>query len=1180
MTLRDKLYDHFVAELHGPVNGPDEEVAEQHVVSRYLLGLLAPLETGRNDAQQHSVTEDVQNGANVSPALDVCEQGRDDDLSAVQDESTDDGGDDSAVAIKEALIPSSLGMSFTVDRTESEILVTAEWGRYEKQASESRISEKSKKPLRAWKRIPCGGGWKPLLLKAGPVQPFAVDPSEPDVIVQGRVVEYHGDWIVTLFLVNMQEAMGNLYKDDLWLFQVSLKVKSAGERPAFVKRSSRQQQQYMDVQDKLERENMEMLYRDRVEFAVGHGTSVHASVAVGDPTRAVSIETTALPRHEAPARIAPGADAYTEFSGLQLDMAVLADPVKLDDASLIAALQPLATAYEAWIERQRECVDAAVSRLDEHRDAAGTALDECTEALRRIREGIGVLNGDAQAREAFRFANRAMHLQRVRSIHTQELRRSGSASITEIDIPANRTWYPFQLAFILMNLPGLADLAHPDRCGGIKAHADLLWFPTGGGKTEAYLGLAAFTMAMRRLQGIVEGRDGRHGVAVLMRYTLRLLTLQQYQRAAALICACETIRREDVERWGEEPFRLGLWVGRRTTPNDTAESHEAVMQLRGVAGYVTAHAGLGSPHQVTHCPWCGRVIAGGKDIEVESYAKGRARTIIYCGDPLGACPFSRKQSPGEGLPLLLVDDEIYRRLPDLLIATVDKFAQMPWNGRVQMLFGRVDGRCPRHGFRSPEIHDADMHRVAGPHPAVRSTPHPLLRPPDLIIQDELHLISGPLGTLVGLYETAVDELASWECNGRRVRPKVIASTATVRRAPEQVQQVFARSLRIFPPSGLDAEDNFFSRESPDRPGRLYAGVCAPGFRLKSVLIRVYTALLSASQKLYEEYGAAADPWMTLAGYFNSLRELGGMRRLVDDDVRSRLWNMEEHGLGRRGALRVEELTSRIDAVDIPHILDLLETGFDPAKDAQRKREKQAGRAPTNPRPVDVLLATNMLSVGVDIGRLGLMVVAGQPKSTSEYIQATSRIGRRHPGLVLTVLNWARPRDMSHYETFEHYHQSFYRHVETLSVTPYSARALDRGLTAVLVSLIRLAGVEFNPNDSAAALDLIHPIVEAAKKAIESRAGLVTADNAVQAAVLKEIKQRLDAWHSTAEKKNAAGAQLGYRSGKENVVNLLWRPGDGGPRQFTCLQSLRDVEEEANLVLYSSDAGGYEGKGVS
>ena len=701
----------------------------------------------------------------------------------------------------------------------------------------------------------------------------------------------------------------------------------------------------------------------------------------------------------------------------------------------------------------------------------------------------------------------------------------------------------------------------------------MLWFPTGGGKTEAYLGLTAYTLGIRRLQGTVAGRSGMDGVAVLMRYTLRLLTLQQFQRATTLICACELIRRADVARWGSTPFRIGLWVGQRTTPNTSDQSDEALKREHGHAHRASSVGGSGSPAQLTNCPWCGAKIQAEKGhIQVE---KPTRRTLTYCGDPLGDCPFARNQSPGEGLPVLVVDEDIYRRLPALLIATVDKFAQLPWNGATGMLFGHVDGFCPRHGFRSPDMDDKERHPAQGGFPAVQVQKHPPLRPPDLIIQDELHLISGPLGTLVGLYEAAVDRLASWDVGGTRVRPKVIASTATIRRAADQVHALFLRQVAIFPPQGLDADDSFFARQQQATaadPGRRYLGICAIGKRQKAALIRVTTALLAASQKLYLDYGTHVDPWMTLVGYFNAMRELGGMRRLVDDDIRSRLNQTHRLGLARRRPPILEELTSRKGASDIPRILDLLEVRFDPADEATRDAARKRGAKVDLPTPLDVLLATNMISVGVDVKRLGLMVVSGQPKTTAEYIQATSRIGRSHPGLVCTIFTWARPRDLSHYEQFEHYHATFYQQVEALSVTPFAAQALRRGLAALVVTLVRLLGDEFNANDRAGRVDATHPYATEAIRILTERAALVTGQPALGVEVAQTVRALLDSWRDQASR-TTGGRILGYKPKKDGLtVGLLKGSEAGRWDDFTCLHSLRDVEPGVNLVLGDGDWG--------
>ena len=529
---------------------------------------------------------------------------------------------------------------------------------------------------------------------------------------------------------------------------------------------------------------------------------------------------------------------------------------------------------------------------------------------------------------------------------------------------------------------------------------------------------------------------------------------------------------------------------------------------------------------------------------------------------MGQCLFSARRSPDEGLPVVVVDEEIYRRLPSLLISTADKFAQMPWKGETQMLFGRVNGYCTRHGYRSPEVRDKDSHPKRRQLPPAKTIPVGKLRPPDLIIQDELHLISGPLGTLVGLYETAIEQLSSWEVDGKTVRPKVIASTATIRHAESQVYSLYLRRVNIFPPSGIDIQDNFFSRQrepGEENPGRLYLGICAPGIRTKMVIIRVYVAYMAAAQQLFEKYGKAVDPYMTLVGYFNAMRELGGTRRTVEDSVRSRLRRMPARGLSKRfiNPFNLEELTSRKSASDIPKILDRLEIQFEPGKDRGGKGQK---------RPLDVLLATNMISVGVDVNRLGLMVVAGQPKTTSEYIQATSRVGRHHPGIVCVVYNWARPRDLSHYERFEHYHATLYQHVEALSVTPFSPRARDRGLTGVLVSLIRLPGEEFNKNMEAGSVKRDHNFPQTAIEAISQRAMLIEGSNEIGTEVKQELEERLDEWLSKAQQVSGGGGQLGYRRERGTVTNLL---EDASGRQwthFTCLNSLRDVEPNVGLVL--------------
>lgn len=1135
--LRSRFEEMIVKELLGPAQGEEEEVEDRSLRDRYLVGVLAPQNSQQKSEQQE-------------------------ELAVAQADNPEEGNTETQTTGTPTMFPSSLGMTFTVSGEASAIAVTAKWGRYEREASQYADDQGERKNV--WKRFPMEGT-EVFPLKAGETDRWVVNRQEtPDVYVEIKVRQQGGDWLITLFLVNNQTEPKQL-RDRAWLFQPQLEVRSHNPDfpDIFIRKPLPRATDNLDPLVKQENDRMAMLYRQQVEFAVGHNVGVHAEISPETPQRAIALSTQVAPTYEVPKTTPPDATEIPELTGLVLDMGILADS---DRETLLKQLQPLPDAYESWIEQQAQRIHDPTENLENYAETAQSAIAQCETTLDRIRQGIDLLANNDEALAAFQFMNAAMRQQRVRGIYAEQRRRGHEVQLNEVDVPKNRSWYSFQLAFILLNLPSQTDLHHRDRSHPTEAICDLLWFPTGGGKTEAYLGLTAYTIALRRKQGMIGGRDGEHGVAVLMRYTLRLLTLQQFQRATTLICACESLRRQDPETWGNEPIRIGLWVGYNSTPNYTSQSEEYSKQKKG---QYQQHRG-GSPHQLNNCPWCGTAIDPAKHLIVDPVDKGEGRTYIKCGDNLGGCEFSK----GEGLPILVVDEEIYRRLPALLIATVDKFAQMPWKGEIQMLFGQVNGYCQRHGYRSPNLEDSDRHPKKGKLPAAKTlTDIPQLRPPDLIIQDELHLISGPLGTLVGLYETAVDQLASWEVNGKKVRPKVIASTATIKQAQTQVHHLFLRNVQVFPPQGLDISDNFFSRQrkpSEATPGRRYLGICSPGRRMKATLIRVYVAALSASQQLYNLYGNAIDPWMTLVGYFNSLRELGGTRRLVEDDIRSRLSRQElvKRGLATRSGLSLEELTSRKTSTEIPQLLDWLEIPFHPEQEAKNKALRKQGKKVEQKDPLDVILATNMISVGVDVKRLGLMVACGQPKNTAEYIQATSRVGRSFPGLVITVYNWTRPRDLSHYERFEHYHGTFYQNVEALSVTPFAPGALSRGLTALLVSLVRLSGQEFNLNDHAGKIARSHPYIQAAIDAIVERASAI-GNTQIGEQVRDELNETLDQWLDQAENRPGGGS-LVYQSQKAGgtSIPLLQSPEEksGQWETFTCLNSLRNVEPTVNLIL--------------
>lgn len=1146
--LRREFESLVVGDLLGPAGGENETLpGNTRVRDRYLVGMLAPAGTLAVDPPR-------ADGSAVNG-----------DVAPAEDSALDD-----ASAAQPSLFPSSFGFTCVVAAGVDQLEVTATWGHYRKekaeQGSESTVGT-------VWRRRRAGGS-KPLQLAEGELRSIAVDAEQPDVVVRGRAARTSsGGWLVTLFLVN-EQSTPKVNKDAAWLFQAELALRASDDAPVFVGRDEAIPQ-VSAVGEISELQLLDMQYRHRVEFAAGHGVAVHADVARGDVSHAIRISTAVIPSSIVEATEAPTASDVTLSEGVRqalgevvLDMERLA---RLDGSTLVDALSPLAVAFERWLDEQETRLSDASARLKGHEDAAAVAIADARNMALRLRAGIEVLRSAPDAAEAFRFANEAMWLQRVHTLAGNRRRDDPDieleAALVEFASPEHHSWRPFQLAFLLVNLPSLSDASHAERSAS-DGLVDLLFFPTGGGKTEAYLGLTAFTLAIRRLQGTVGGFDGRSGgVAVLMRYTLRLLTAQQFQRAAALICACEHIRRERFqqdERWGETPFRLGMWVGSNVTPNTNIDAGFALEAAKGL----TKKGGSASPIQLVACPWCGSRLDPGRDAKSDP---DLWRTLLFCSDPLGGCPFTEVGSPGEGIPVITVDDELYRLLPAFIISTADKFAQLPWKGPLHLLFGRVSQRCTRHGYRSPDLdkvgqrEERNSHNATGVLPKASTVPCDPLRPPDLIIQDELHLISGPLGTLVGLYETAIDKLASWPLDGQVIRPKVVASTATVRRAAEQVHALFDRKLSVFPPPVLDVEHAFFAEQRPVSdgfPGRQYLGICAHGQRLKSVEVRVFTTLLAAAQRLFERYGEAADPWMTLVTYFGALRELGGAKRLVDDAVKARLRKTDQRGLARRSLRVVQELTSRISSTDIPDVLDQLSERFTPPKlDANGKPIRSTERL-----PIDVLLATSMISVGVDVGRLGLMCAVGQPKTTAEYIQATSRVGRDRsgPGLVVTIYNWARPRDLSHYETFEHYHATFYRHVEALSVTPFSSRALDRGLTATFVSLVRHAAEpSWNPNVGAQIVDVGASVIDDLVAAIATRGADIGSDPDVEQEVRRMLEFRLDRWKAA---QGVVGVQLGYKEDKGTIKGLLHEPTLGIWDEFSCPNSLRETEPTVNLII--------------
>jgi hypothetical protein len=397
-----------------------------------------------------------------------------------------------------------------------------------------------------------------------------------------------------------------------------------------------------------------------------------------------------------------------------------------------------------------------------------------------------------------------------------------------------------------------------------------------------------------------------------------------------------------------------------------------------------------------------------------------------------------------------------------------------------------------------------------------------------------------LGTLTGLYETAVDALAD--------RPKVIASTATIRRAADQGRHLFAREVRQFPPAGLDSRDSWFAVETPreEKASRRYVGLLAPGTSQSTLLIRTYATLLHRAKQARTEE-EVRDAYWSLVGYFNSLRLLSAAELQVHDDVVAYLGVLAaREGVTVRDVANYSELTSRIDASEIPTRLNGIE----------KKRPDEDA--------VDVLLATNMIAVGVDVDRLGLMAVMGQPQTTAEYIQATSRVGRAHPGLVAVMLNATRSRDRSHYENFLHFHSALYREVESTSVTPFSARARERGLHAVIVALARILVPAARANDSAGRVESYeHLLRDEVRPILLKRVQDVTPEEVD--AVGRAFDEFVEWWLDEAD---THGGLLFEPVRRSRTPSLLKSYDDESEdaEAWPTLWSLRDVDAESALFM--------------
>ena len=1111
--IRQHLLDALKADLVGPflADARSPEVLSTPPSQWYLTGFLAP-----------------QEGRDVEDMVDS-----EGDLAAGSDKDDPETDGQEPEPKRRRHLTASVGLSVLLPpgSGKSSVVAILRYANYTYSRQPGDSDERG--DAGRWTRRPQGPIEIEIPLDTAQLSRGIPVPGDPELHLVGHLQPVEvgnlaaGTQALAIFIINRRVPRRLPHRDDAFIFQVELELQHAS---GFVPHPSRDHGVEASWDDRL----ADLQYRSVLEYAVGHGVSTQADP--GTPVKKVRIQW--LPESEV-RRV-----DHAQPEGIELDMACLA---QLQSAEQVAvALDGLPRAYTAWIEQQRTIL-VDPGRRHETQQAL---MDAAKSACARMTAGIALLQRDPTALEAFRLANQAMDAQ----ARARNPERYAQAPVR---------WRVFQLAFLLMNLTGLVDPHHPER-----REVELIFFPTGGGKTEAYLGVIAFLLLLRRMRGR-ERPDGGLGVAVLLRYTLRLLTLDQLDRAATLICALEIMRKKQPEVLGAVRFAVGLWVGKSATANTMAELQKQILLYKNS----TVKSDT-SPFPLSCCPWCQTEF--NRDCFSLQPSKAKTSSVaVGCRDL--ACPFNLGRN-SDGIPVLFVDEQIYRELPCFIVSTVDKFAMLPWRGETGMLFGRVRGRNGRE-FVGPMTPSSkpEVKLLTG------------LLPPELIVQDELHLIAGPLGTMVGLYETAVEALCTHGTGVQAVGPKIIASTATVRHARAQVRALFGREeTNVFPPQGVDEGNTFFSRLSREEPGRLYLGVGASGRSMKVVLLRTYVALLHAAARHYDATQgatAAGDGYMTLAGYFNSLRELGGMRRLVEDEVRSLLRQRGQRRPvaidadpwgGRRNDLgEPVELTSRVSTGDIA-----LTRG-------------RLGAPYSDKEPIDVLLASNMISVGIDIGRLGLMVVAGQPKTSSEYIQASSRVGRdpRWPGLVVTCYNLHKARDRSHYEHFGAYHASFYRHVEAMSLTPFSGPALERGLAGVLVAMVRLLDADMTAPQSVMAIEArLERAQETVRRFAEIGACKAAPKDApaLEEKLQKQAQRLIDLWHRAAADSRKHGETWRYSQFErgEKIKAMLQLPlsegaADAAPAQdrfagqFVANTSMRDVEPISHLWLMKGTLGGKE-----
>lgn len=1031
------IVDYVKRMLIGPANGFDEVLLQKDPpLSKYISGILFP--------QLKSSTEQELLASEPLPESEA-------DSEYAEGSPTDS-------STSQSFYPSSASVSFLTDEEAAlEIMVDA--------AAYLRQDDKR------WRRV--------QVLSRDVVPAFRLAVGET-YLTLAHNLSVHAKWrkaasghLVTVSLVNESVSTdGDRDRNEKAFFQVSMHVRClTGQILPYPSGQIFDR----DIQEQV----IELNHSVEKAFAIGHGSAVSWE---HESDRSVAgLEMHFMPEHEVP-RMAATATGFDKEISIQELSTAYSDPSKL------RVLDELIDSYKKWKTTLRMASPRGDGASDVALQEIHRNIDEC---ISRMERGLDLLRSNHVALLAFSLANQAMLLQMRQSAEHIAGGEGHPVGHVYEDIEfaaAEKKWYPFQIAFLLLTLEGVVDKKSKNR-----ATVDVLWFPTGGGKTEAYLALLAFTCFYRRASNPTRGG----GTAAITRYTLRLLTAQQFHRSATLICAMEFMRRSaelEGDRLsdliGLEEFSIGLWVGGQATPNDF-ETALSVVQGKSIEGMSM---------QLPKCPWCGTLTRS--DDGVVAWRADQSTKRIHLACLNDSCDFSDR------IPVQTVDSEIYRTPPTLILATVDKFARFAWDAKPGVLFGT-------------DYND----------------------PPELVIQDEFHLITGPLGTIVGAYEAVFGLLMS-----REVMPKIVASSATVRNSTAQTMAIFGRSAFVFPPPGTSKRDSFFAQEDHLRK-RKYVGFMPQGNTAITAMARLSAALLQANEEV-DLLPPLDDAYFTLVAYHNSLRELSKTMSLIRDDIPfwMQAYSSRTDGTRKMSRSNIQEITSNLNSLEIENLFERL------------SKPKSSSDA------LDFVASTNMFSVGVDVQRLGLMLVSGQPKSLSEYIQATSRVGRSSsaPGLVFSLFSPMRTRDRSHFETFQALHSNLYQFVEHQSVTPFATEARRRVLHAGLVILARHY-VGWAKDNQANQFDPSSPAWQEARNLLLSHVEKV--DPLELDATRQDIFNFEQKWQAMIVENNGS---LSYESRGRGLGGLLKHFGTDGPGIPT-LNQMRSVDSETQLTVWKRES---------